>query len=93
MNRTKKTTGIGHWKKNQELARRDEQISRSNPRSTRKNEPLENEWELAEMGERRHLHSPHPTFNIIAERADNSLLTQGWIGNKPCLITMTPHHL
>lgn len=53
------------WRNNWELARGGEQISRSTPRLTRRNkQPLENERELAEMGERHYLHSPHPTFNM-----------------------------
>jgi hypothetical protein len=40
------------------------------------------------MGERRHVYSNRdPTFNIIADRADNSLLSHGWIKDKPRFIT------
>jgi hypothetical protein len=29
---------------------------------------------------------PHPAFSIMAERCDNSLIAQGWIGDKPCFM-------
>jgi hypothetical protein len=43
---------------NRELVRRNEWISRS---MRRNEQSLKNEWELAEMGERHHLHCPTPT--------------------------------
>jgi hypothetical protein len=32
--------------------------------------------------------APSPTFSMIAERGDNNLFIQCWIGNKPCLVTI-----
>jgi hypothetical protein len=32
---------------------------------------------------------PLLTFKILVEMSDNNLTTQGWIGEKPCLVTDT----
>jgi hypothetical protein len=33
-------------------------------------------------------HRRHPTLNLITEMAENSFITQSWIGNKLCLVTI-----
>jgi hypothetical protein len=33
-------------------------------------------------------HRSHRTLNLLTEMAENSLITQGWIGNKLCLVTI-----
>jgi hypothetical protein len=30
----------------------------------------------------------HPTLNVKSERAENTLIAQGWFGDKPCLVTI-----
>jgi hypothetical protein len=34
------------------------------------------------------LRLPHPTSNLITERAKNNLLSQDWVCDKPCLVTI-----
>jgi hypothetical protein len=34
------------------------------------------------------LRSPHHALTGITEKADPSLVTQGWVGDKPCLVTV-----
>jgi hypothetical protein len=31
---------------------------------------------------------PHHALTVITERTNPSLVTQGWVGNKPCLVTV-----
>jgi hypothetical protein len=50
-------------------------------------------WKMRESGQKggtlaSPLMHPHPTFNITAERGDNSLMTQGGTGKKPCFMTI-----
>jgi hypothetical protein len=76
-------------RKNRKLARRNERRSGNEYESTRRDSrPSENEWEPTEKGERRHVYSTRdPNFNMIAERAYSSVVSQGWINDKPCFIT------
>jgi hypothetical protein len=32
--------------------------------------------------------APYPMFNITTKRAENSLFTQGWLGDKLCCVTV-----
>jgi hypothetical protein len=34
------------------------------------------------------LRPPYPTLNLTTKRTENNLLTQDWIGNKSCLVTI-----
>jgi hypothetical protein len=38
-------------------------------------------------GRRRRADASHHALTVITENADSSLVTQGWVGDKPCLVT------
>lgn len=52
-------------------------------------ETRETNWSWKKEGIAGILHVPHHfTLDMLAERGDNSLNTEGWIGGIPCLVTI-----
>jgi hypothetical protein len=52
-----------------------------------------NHREISEGQQRRedagvYIKAPHQALTVITENADPSLVTQGWVGDKPCLVTV-----
>jgi hypothetical protein len=47
-----------------------------------------NMWVSAEKGEHQRAHSGPPPRAVITEKADPSLVTQGWVSDKPWLMTV-----
>lgn len=57
-------------------------------RMKRVTETRETDWRWKREGIGGILHvSHHFTLDVLAERVDNSLNTEGWIGARPCLVT------
>jgi hypothetical protein len=43
-------------------------------------------WKRVDAGV--YIKTPHHALTVITEKGDPSLVTQGWVGDKPCLMTM-----
>jgi hypothetical protein len=72
-----------------EPVRKSEWRTRSNRDADRMDgQTSGNEWVPAGKGGRQHTHYGPPPCRVIRERASPSLVMQGWVDDKPCLLSI-----
>jgi hypothetical protein len=49
------------------------------------------QWKRVDVGV--YIKAPHHALTGIMEHADPRLVTQGWVGDKPCLMSWTLGHM